>query len=134
MTDLSDEALVEALENRTLPEAQFRHEAHMRAAWHYLRHYDEAEAIERCSRAIRAYATGLGAARIFHVTITEALMRLIAVRMAGAANRDSRDEFTTLCADLFADAYGVLLTYYDRDTLASERARTQFVAPSRPFE
>jgi hypothetical protein len=62
MTD-SDQAFLQALEACVQPEADFRHAAHVRAAYLYLRAGEFASALPRRQRAIRAYASSLGRLR-----------------------------------------------------------------------
>ena len=129
---MTDADFIRALEDTSLDPAHFNHEGHMRAAWYYNCHFDEATAIDKCCVAINRYATSLGATDKFHRTITVALMKLVRRRME-AANLRTWDQLKAGCPELFTDAYGELLQYYDQQTLASAAARHRFVAPARPL-
>ncbi len=123
-----DEEFVRALEARTLPAAQFKHAAHVRAAWWYLHRYPIGEAIDRFRATLRAYADSLGASAKYHETITVAWLLLIAERLDADARALTWREF----ADRYPELFGtppLVTRYYTDATLTSSRARTSFVMP-----
>ena len=75
---LEDGQFLAGVESSTLPKACFRHADHLRLAWLRLRSLPVEEAVVKVKRDIFAYATTLGAAHIFHHTVTEAWVRLLA--------------------------------------------------------
>jgi hypothetical protein len=54
---MTDADFLRALETCVLPESEFRHAAHLRAAYLYLQQADFVGALKRIRRAIRNYAT-----------------------------------------------------------------------------
>ena len=67
---LTDDEFVQAFETASLPASEFNHAAHVRAGWWYLRHHPIGEAIDRFSRALRAFADANGASGKYHETVT----------------------------------------------------------------
>ena len=74
---MTDQEFLRALESCTLPESQFGHAAHVRAAYLYLQQSDFAGSLDRIRRAIRNYAAHLGKPQRYHETITVAYVALI---------------------------------------------------------
>ena len=126
---MTDEEFVRAFESTALPADRFDHAAHVRAGWWYLRHYPIGEAIDRFSRALRAFAAAQGASRKYHETITVAWMLVIADRLSTDGDLDW-PAFAARHSDLFAKP-SLLLQYYSSATLESDRARGGFVMPER---
>lgn len=109
---MTDDEFFARLGDCSLPASQFNHLGHMRLAAICLRRYAPDEAISRACAMIGAYAASLGAAGKFHWTVTEALMRLM--RAGGGLEGDAR---------------ALLARHYSAPLLASEQARSRFVAP-----
>lgn len=124
----TDAAFVQALEECTLPSTAFTHAGHVRAGWWYVRTYPLGEAIDRFRSALRTYATSLGATSKYHETMTVAWLLLIAERLDGDARGLGWDQFAAQCPELMDRE--LLGRYYDRETLASERATRTFVMPT----
>ncbi|MES2129473.1 MAG: hypothetical protein V4463_19555 [Pseudomonadota bacterium] len=125
---MSDEEFLAQFAACTLPPALFNHAGHVRLAWLHLQRHDFDEAVWRTCDGIRSYAAHLGAAGKFHWTITEALMHLL--RAGGAAERGtSWMEFIAANEALLTDARGRVARHYSDALLASDAARTRFVAP-----
>ena len=106
--------------------SEFHHRDHVRLAWCYLREWPLLEAIDRFSRALKAFATRAGQSSLYHETITCAYLLLIRDRMKGEV---SFETFADLNPDLFAWKPSILDRYYRAETLWSERARETFVLP-----
>jgi len=124
---VSDEEFLRALEGGELPEAEFGHAAHVRAAYLYLRRGDFAAALTRIRAAIGNHARRLGKADRYHETITVAYLALIQQHMClrgdgGGWPGFARENPELLQADL-------LLHYYPRSQLQSELARRVFILP-----
>jgi hypothetical protein len=85
-------------------------------------------------RGIRAFAGHLGANDKYHQTITEALVRIIGLRLAWQPVSDWQD-FLALNPDLVDQAKEVLFQHYSPERLFSDEARSRFVEPDRlPLE
>jgi hypothetical protein len=135
---MTDAEFLSALETCTLPQSDFGHSAHVRAAYLYLRAEGFSGALERTRRAIRAYALHLGKSGLYHETITVAYLALIQQHMFQRGDgRDGGDggegegggwaAFERDNPELFRP--GLLLDYYPKAQLESDLARRVFVLP-----
>ena len=130
---LNDEAFLTQFENLTLDPIHFNHVGHLRIAWLYLNRHDVDTAVQLLCSRIQTYAESLGATTKFHLTITDALVRIMAQRMDGM--REKRWKlFLDENRDLAEDALSVLYQYFSKDVLFSEAARISLVQPDiRPL-
>jgi hypothetical protein len=126
MTD-SDAAFLQALETCVLPEVDFRHAAHVRVAYLYLRAGDFAHALPRLQRTIRAYASSLGRPGRYHETVTVAFLALIQQHIAARGDGGGWDGFERDNPELFDPE--LLLRFYSRRQLGSGLARRLFLLP-----
>jgi hypothetical protein len=124
---LTDEDFIRSFEAATLPASQFDHAGHVRAGWWYLRHHGLGEAIDRFSRALRAFAAANGAHSKYHETMTVAWMLLIAERLTTSRDLDW-PAFASRHPELFASP-SLLTRYYSSAALESDAARRGFVMP-----
>jgi hypothetical protein len=122
---MTDAEFLAALESCTLPEAEFDHCGHLRAAWLYLRGDSFPEALARMSTALKRYSAHMGKPERYHETITVAFMAVINERMHARGANDSWDDLLRDNPDL-ADRR-LLTHYYRPETLASTNARNVFV-------
>lgn len=125
---ISDDKFIEQFENQTLPPNLFDHYGHLRLAWLYLRKYPLPKAIDKVTTGIKAYANSLGATNKFQHTLTEAIVRIMAIRM-GKGNADTLETYLAANRDLVDDIWAVVGSHYSHDLLNSERARAEFVNP-----
>lgn len=123
----SDATFLQALETCVLPEVDFGHAAHVRAAYLYLRAGDFASVLPRLQRTIRAYASSLGRPDRYHETITVAYLALIQQHIAERGEGGGWDGFERDNPELF-DRY-LLLHFYSRSQLESGLARRLFLLP-----
>ncbi|MDH5434384.1 MAG: hypothetical protein OEY19_10610 [Gammaproteobacteria bacterium] len=121
---ISDTYFIELFENLTLDSDYFDHIGHVRLAWLYLHQYEFDDAMVKIADGIEEYAISLGATNKYHVTITNAIVKIIKQRMNGEDNWQS---FINLNSDLVDDCIKVLLNYYSEEVLFSEKARTSLV-------
>ena len=128
---LTDSQLAAELECGTLDPALFTHEAHLRVAFHFLRHAAWLDAVLRMRGALQSYALKLGKPQLYHETITLAFMALIAERMAEQPQYPSAAAFLDANPDLRGKQ--ALLAHYSAGRLASQRARDQFVLGDLPI-
>lgn len=122
---MTDGELLAALEACTLPEGDFHHVDHVRAAYLYLRNGGFAEAIARMTSALRRYAAAHGKAARYHETITVAFLALVNQRLHEQGDGGGWEGFIRENPDLLDQR--ILLHYYRPDTLGSDRARRVFV-------
>lgn len=126
---MSDEQFLAAFEAGTLPKEEFSHRQHVRLAWLYLGRHEFADASRRMVEGIRAFARLHGATGLYHETITQAWLRLIADGRRRAPAAGSFAGFLEQNPQLATK--GALDPYYDPATLQSDAARASFVAPDR---
>lgn len=125
---VSDDEFLKAFESHTLPESEFSHRGHLRLAWLYLQRCPLEEAIRRTAVGISAYAASLGAEGKFHHTLTEAIVRIMHVRMKQARTLEF-DEFLTKNPDLIENMKEILLFHYSEERLNSPEAKRSFMEP-----
>jgi hypothetical protein len=124
---MTDKEFLRALEGCELPEGEFGHAAHVRAAYLYLQAGDFVEALERIRRAIRNYAGHLGKPDRYHETITVAYVALIQQHIFERGNGGGWIAFARANPELLQP--GLLRQFYPEAQLASEIARRVFVLP-----
>jgi hypothetical protein len=126
---MTDPEFLRALENCELPEREFGHAAHVRAAYLYLQDSDFPGALQRIRRAIRNYAKHLGKPDRYHETITVAYLALIQQHICERGNAGGWSAFARENVELFEPE--LLRRFYSRAQLDSELARRIFVLPAR---
>jgi hypothetical protein len=122
---VSDEQFLQAFEDGTLPKDDFTHAAHVRLAWICLRRDGFEAGSARVIRGIRAFAALHGATGLYHETVTRAWLALVA---AADDRAPSFEAFLAAAPQLRGRA---LDRHYAPETLASDDARSRFVAPDR---
>lgn len=127
---LDDDSFIDRFARLDLGPEHFDHRGHLRMAWLHLTRYDLEEANARVCRGIRALAIRFGVPDKFNHTLTEALMRIMAARMADTPGGDF-DAFLAGNADLVDDARAVLARHYGPERLNSEAARHAWLPPDR---
>lgn len=125
---ISDACFVEQFENQTLDPKHFNHVGHLRLAWLYLMDDEVDLVIEKLSVGIKGYAESLGARQKFHLTITDAIIRLMAERIK-RLEYPTWSQFLQQNRDLVEDASAVLHQYYSESLLSSEAARLNVLQP-----
>jgi hypothetical protein len=125
---MSDDELVAYFEAGHEPPCGFHHGEHVRVAWVYLRRESMPAALERFRTGLRRFAAAHGKPERYHETITTAYVLLIHERMMRRPVL-TWEEFAAAHDDLLAWSPSILERYYRPETLGSERARREFVAP-----
>jgi hypothetical protein len=128
---VNDRDFLEAFEAGTLPEEQFHHPDHVRAAWLLLREDAPAAALHRFSSALKRFAAAKGKTRLYHETITWAYLLLINERLRRGGEGLDWESFARANPDLLTWRPSVLDRYYTPETLGSELARSVFLLPDR---
>jgi hypothetical protein len=132
LEDLTDEALLLAFDEGTLPPGAFHHRDHVRTAWILLERDAALNVLARFSAGLRRLAAAAGKPGLYHETITWAYVLLVNERRA-APGAEGWPAFAARNPDLLDWRPSVLETrYYRAETLWSERARATFVLPDRP--
>ena len=133
LDELSDDALLRAFEDGTIPPGSFRHRHHVRTAWVVLERRPVLEALARFTAGLRRLAAAAGKPGLYHETITWAYVLLVNERRA-AGGAGGWPAFAARNRDLLAWKPSVLeARYYREETLWSDRARATFVLPDRPL-
>lgn len=126
-------ALAEALLARTLPKAEWTHEAHLGATLYLLAARPDLDLDRDMPGIIRGYNEAVGTANTdaggYHETLTRFYLLLLRAVLADAPPESSVDTvFKDLLASPAADR-AFPLRYYSRELLFSVAARRAFVAP-----
>jgi len=129
MTD-SEMHFIQQFEAHSLPPEEFDHRGHLYLAWLYLRRYSLDQAINKVTQGIADYAASLGAKDKFQHTLTEAVVRIMAVRMAHNPELTFA-AFIEHNRDLLEDMIGVIAVHYSEERLVSVAARSTYLAPDR---
>ena len=124
---MTDHEFLQALESCALPESQFGHAAHVRAAYLYLRQADFVGALDRMRRAIRNYATHHGKPDRYHETITVAYVALIQQHLCERGPSDGWESFMRDNPELLDP--DLLARFYSREQIESAIARKIFLLP-----
>jgi hypothetical protein len=124
---MTDGEFLRSLENCTLPESEFGHVAHVRAADLYLQQSDFTGTLERIRRAIRNYAAHGGKPDRYHETITVAYVALIQQHICERGDAGGWAAFARDNPELFKP--DLLSQFYPQAQLASALARRVFLLP-----
>jgi hypothetical protein len=125
---MNDQDFLTHFESCTLPKELFNHYGHLRAAWLYLSWHSEREAAHLIKTGIKRYATSLGAAHIFHETITLAFIQLVHLSMKQNPSA-TFEEFVKKSPELFD--IKILETHYSPSVLKSPEAKARWIEPDR---
>lgn len=125
---MNDKDFIEQFQNLTLDPKYFDHLGHMRLAWIYLQDEDVDKVVRKVCSGIKAYAESLGATDKFHFTITDAIVRIMAMRLGGKAG-NSWQSFIQENTDLVSNAQSVLQQHYSESILLSNEARVSILPP-----
>ena len=101
---MTDSEFLSALEDTTLPAAQFGHLGHVRAAYLYLRGADFPTAVARICASIQRYATALGQPGRYDELLTVAYTALIKQHMHSRGTAGGWEEFIAANTDLMNKA------------------------------
>ena len=125
-----ERALVDAFRDGTLTASAFHHADHVRMAWIYVREFGFDGALRQFVDGLKRFAVAKGVPRLYHATITQAYLSLVAER-AALIPADAWEAFAGAHADLLAWKPGVLDGYYSAERLWSDEARARFLLPDR---
>lgn len=130
---MTDEELIEGFENCTLSGVNFHHQDHVRMVWLYLHRNSVLETLGKFSAGLKRFATANGKPNLYHETITWAYVFLINERLRRDGSEQSWPEFRDRNPDLLDWKDNILKSYYQEETLSSERARRMFILPDKIF-
>jgi hypothetical protein len=124
----TEEALLQAFLDTSLPADAFHHEQHVHVAWLFVRRHGMPAALSEFTGAIKRFAVAKGATGLYHETITWAYLLLIAERQSRTP-ADTWEAFRTAHTDLLVWKPSILSRYYSKELLASDLARRTFLMP-----
>ena len=131
-----DEAFLKAFEDCTLPFEQWKHRAHLKIAYLYLRQLPYAQALDKIRVNIQRYNAATNTPetleRGYHETMTVAWLRLVDWTMRECGTAASANEFLEAQEQLLDPR--ALDFFYSRERLISWQAKAEFVEPDlAPF-
>jgi hypothetical protein len=121
---LSDDEFLAAFHSCRLTTAEFRHADHLRLAWLHLRREPLEQALASVRAGIQAFAAFHGATGLYHETITQAWVRLVATHDEPSFSAFLSANESLLNKDL-------LHRFWSPELLASEAAKREWVPPDR---
>ena len=132
MSERSDHEFLQAFESGALPASEFHHREHLRLAWLYVARLGQPQAATRVLETLLRFATGQGAAQIFHVTLTHAWVSLVGSALVDAPSGESFPAFLERNPHLLDKS--LPQRHYSPETLAGSAAKQGFIPPDRaPF-
>ncbi|GAB3245629.1 hypothetical protein [Chitinimonas naiadis] len=122
------------LESGELPAYAFDHRGHVFAAWSAMQRHGVEHGAARFRQALRRYCEHLNAADKYHVTITEALIRLVALQLPDDIPPNTHWQaqwrrFEQRAGHLLTSSKTALAPYYSVALIETDAARRQFLAP-----
>ncbi len=128
---LPDAVFLKAFEDCTLPSEQWKHRAHLKVAYLYLRASTFDEALAKARRNIQRYNAATNTPenleRGYHETMTVAWLRLVHDALCESEPASSADEFLEREIQLLNSK--ALHLFYSREQLISWQAKAEFVEP-----
>lgn len=128
---MTDRELLHQFEACTFPAEKWDHRAHLTAAYQYLRDHFPDDAIDHMRRGIKKYNKAMNVPdsldRGYHETMTVAWMKILHAMMQSLGAEDSAGAF--LEKQSFLLNKRLLLLFYSRDLIMSERAKREWVEP-----
>lgn len=128
---MTDQELLAALEDCTLPQEQWDHQGHVRVAWMYVTQHDLETAVAKMRGSLQAYNALANVPeaidRGYHETITLAFMRVIAAADRETGPHATAADFCQQHPELLDKK--ALLRFYSRDRIMSWEAKREFIEP-----
>jgi len=124
---MSDDNFLRAFMDGSLSPQQFHHRDHLRVAWLLLRRMDAASATRAMSAGIRRFAAAHGHEAIYHETLTQFWVRIVAHMARERTDVSAFDAF--IAAFPQALDTGLPHRHWHSDTIWSAAARAAWVEP-----
>jgi hypothetical protein len=127
----TDESFLRAFEGCTLPFEEWKHRAHIKVAYLYLRQLPYAQALDKVRTNIQRYNAATNTPELlergYHETMTQAWMQLVHCTLCEYGPAASADKFLDAQEHLLNRK--ALRFFYSREQLISWRAKAEFVEP-----
>lgn len=131
MAEHDDEEFLDRFESCTIPFSEWKHRAHLKVAYLYLRRFSLDEAVAKMRAGLKALNEVHGSPesldRGYHETLTVAWMRLVHLTLAQYGPAESSEQFLERQPEL-TNRYA-LRFFYSRDRIMSWEAKREFVEP-----
>lgn len=124
--DIDHQQFMHQIENCELNPRNFDHIGHLRLAWIYLNQHQLETAVQKTCKTIKTYAESLGEMEKFHLTLTDATVRIMSQRILKA---EGFEVFLMRNQDLVQDLIGSLLRHYSSKVLFSCEAKKVRLSP-----
>lgn len=122
--------LLERFEDLSLPAERFRHEDHLRLAWHITGQFTLNESIERFVSGLKRFAAHNGAPGLYHETVTLFYLYEIYARRHRLPPTQTWEDFRSHNADLFVSHREFIARHYPEELLSTAAAKSHFIPPS----
>ena len=125
---MTDHEFYQRLKDLSLPASSFGHLGHLRLAYYCLQRLPLDAAITEVGQVIARFADSLGEADKFHWTLTEALVRLMYLRLAQQPASDL-GEFVRANPDFVKNTRALIKRHYSEEALNHPEARRRYIEP-----
>ncbi|HTM63045.1 MAG TPA: hypothetical protein VL360_00935 [Gammaproteobacteria bacterium] len=122
---MNDQEYLHQFEQCILPKELFKHRGHVRICYLYLKQFPLDEANKKICDGIKKYAASLDALQIYHETMTQAWINIVA--SAIDYKSDDFENFIAKHPDLLNSK--LIHIYYSPEILNSDRAKQEYVKP-----
>ncbi|NHM05683.1 hypothetical protein G4D82_00475 [Flavobacterium sp. CYK-4] len=126
--DLTDSQFEQQFAACALPSEVFNHEAHLRLAWIHIQKYGLETAVSNITQQIKAYATFLGEAEIYHHTLTVAAVYIVNHFKLQSGTADFTD-FMAQNPRLQTHFKELIAQHYSTDIFNDAKAKAEFLPP-----
>ncbi len=127
--DLTDADFMAAFHEGSMARQPFRHMHHIRIAWLLLSKEPLAKVAPEVRHGIGAIAAAHRKHDLYHETITQAYLRLVAHRIAEGGPGEDWEAFRARNPELLLWPSPVLARHFSKTLLASAEARREFIPP-----
>jgi len=125
--DLNDHEFLTAIEDGSLPSAEFNHKGHLRLTWLMLRCHGFKKGAMAARNGIRKFAADKGALAKYHETITQFWLQIVYHAIQTRPNISDFNEF--LDAFPFLSNTALFTKHWRQVTIQSIAARANWVEP-----
>jgi hypothetical protein len=126
---ISAAELLERFEDLSLPAENFRHEDHLRLAWHITGQCSLNESIERFVKGLKRFADHNGVPGLYHETVTLFYLYEIYARRHRLPATQTWEDFRSHNTDLFVSHREFIARHYPEELLNSTAAKEHFIPP-----
>ena len=123
----TDDDFLKHFEDCSLEKCEFTHEAHVRMAWIYLKHFPFEQASNLIRDGIKRFNQSKGNSTGYHETVTQAFAYIIHDAIQKHPSMSSWHEFRSLHSHFLDRTNPILLKYYQKETLDQPQSRLEFI-------